>query len=596
MEAKLPMQVSVTPPPARLRWTLASVLLAAGAALADEVDVRLEGLDGALEDNARAVLSIAAADREDRDLAPARIQALHEEAPDQIRRALEPFGHYRPAIESALEHEDTKWTATYRVTPGPQVHVRQVDVEVTGPGAEDPGFARRVREFPLQRGDPLVHARYEEGKAAFPAYASAHGYLDGRFERAEVQVDPEAGTADIVLHYASGPRFRYGEVRFRQEREAVDPAVLRDFVTFAPGEPIDLTELRALQGTLGQTPWFSRVEVRAEREQASGLQVPVEVDLVPAKPRFWRVAAGYGTDTGARLSVGLDVRRIGHEGHRAETDVLASQIERSAAVRYLVPGRNAATDVWTGTTGYREVDSDVTESRTALLGAALTRRQGRWNQTLGLRWQREDFVVGVDSGVSSLLFPEIGWTRIDTDDPIYPLHGRRLELRLMGADDAVLSDASFLQAAAQVRLVRSLGADLRVHGRLDVGSTATSDFHDLPATFRFFAGGDRSVRGYAYQALSPLDAQGTPIGGEVLLTTNLEVDWLPIERWGRWGIAAFHDWGNAAASFGSLDLERGVGTGLRWVSPVGMVRADVAWALDEPGRPTRFHFSIGPDL
>ena len=73
----------------------------------------MEGLPGELEDNARAVLAIAVAAREDHDLSPARIQTLHEEAPDQIRRALEPFGHYRPAIETSLGHDGEDWTALW---------------------------------------------------------------------------------------------------------------------------------------------------------------------------------------------------------------------------------------------------------------------------------------------------------------------------------------------------------------------------------------------------------------------------------------------------------------------------------------------------
>jgi translocation and assembly module TamA len=115
---------------------------------------------------------------------------------------------------------------------------------------------------------------------------------------------------------------------------------------------------------------------------------------------------------------------------------------------------------------------------------------------------------------------------------------------------------------------------------------------------RFFAGGDQSVRGFEYQQLGSLDEEGNVIGGPVLLTGSVELEYRFLQKWRfleKWGIAAFYDTGNAMESF-SGSLERGAGVGLRWVSPIGPIRADAAWALSEPGRPVRFHLTVGPDL
>jgi translocation and assembly module TamA len=100
------------------------------------------------------------------------------------------------------------------------------------------------------------------------------------------------------------------------------------------------------------------------------------------------------------------------------------------------------------------------------------------------------------------------------------------------------------------------------------------------------------VRGYGYQALGPLDEAGNVIGGPTLVVGSVEVDFRVLPRW---AIAGFTDVGNALEDL-SLDLEQGVGLGIRWISPIGLVRLDGALAVSQPGTPFRLHLSIGPDL
>ena len=105
------------------------------------------------------------------------------------------------------------------------------------------------------------------------------------------------------------------------------------------------------------------------------------------------------------------------------------------------------------------------------------------------------------------------------------------------------------------------------------------------------------MRGYAYQQLGELDAGRHVIGGKDLLTGSVEVDYrLPALHFlERWGVAAFFDAGNARNTF-SGKLETGTGVGLRWVSPIGPLRLDFAWAMTRPGHPLRIHLTVGPDL
>jgi translocation and assembly module TamA len=145
-------------------------------------------------------------------------------------------------------------------------------------------------------------------------------------------------------------------------------------------------------------------------------------------------------------------------------------------------------------------------------------------------------------------------------------------------------------------VIRQFWQPGRIIARGDFGYTAVDllhgEFNDLPPSIRFFAGGDRSVRGYDYHVLGPTNAQNLVIGGKNLLVGSLEYEHRLLEKW---SVATFYDVGNAFNDF-SEPIKHSVGIGLRWQSPVGLIRVDVATALKEEGNPIRLHVMVGPDL
>ncbi|MFC1575620.1 autotransporter assembly complex family protein, partial [Gemmatimonadota bacterium] len=178
------------------------------------------------------------------------------------------------------------------------------------------------------------------------------------------------------------------------------------------------------------------------------------------------------------------------------------------------------------------------------------------------------------------------------DDRVFPTRGHSLSFRVRGSHDALLSDTRFLQVGAEGKLVRSLGPRVRILARGEVGALLSQEFGVLPAQFRYFAGGDRSVRGHRYQALGPLDEEGNVSGGNRILVASVESDYRFRERW---GLAAFLDVGNALMGLSGA-LEKSAGLGVRWRSPIGPVRLDGAFVLNRSGLPFRIHLNIGPEL
>jgi len=557
------------------------------------VRIEIEGVERDLERNIRSSLSLGQEDED--ELTEERVRRLHADAPDEIEEALQPFGYYRPVIDSELTQEGERWIARYTVDAGPAIKIASVDLRIDGDGRNDPLFSRAVAEFPVKQGAVLYHPDYEQGKGLLTEIAAENGYLDAEFDESQVRVDLQRYQADVVVHYDTGPRYRFGETRFNQD--VLDPDLLRGYVTWERGEPLNVDAVLQLQSALSDSPYWSRVEVVTNREQAVGLEVPIDVNLVPAKPQRFSGGLGYGTDTGPRATGMWELRRINRRGHRGEAEARISEISQSARMSYLIPGPFPRTDVLSFNTAYQLENTDTSESETYLIGAQRTQQRGGWREALSLNYQREDFEVGLDTGITDLLVPGASWERIRADDRIYTTRGERLRLSLQGGDESLLSDVSFLQANAQAKLIRTLSERHRLIGRVEAGYTETDAFRLLPPRFRFFAGGDQSVRGYGYQELGPEDEAGNVIGGESLLVGSVEYEFRLIDfpRLEDFSVAAFFDAGNASRSFGGA-IEQGAGLGIRWRSPIGPIRADFAFALSEDGTPFRFHLNIGPDL
>jgi translocation and assembly module TamA len=178
------------------------------------------------------------------------------------------------------------------------------------------------------------------------------------------------------------------------------------------------------------------------------------------------------------------------------------------------------------------------------------------------------------------------------DDRIYTRSGARATLNVLGATETFGSDVSMRQARLQLRAIFPVASAGRLITRLDAARTSVNNFAQLPASLRFFAGGDQSVRGYPYNSLGPMGAQGNVVGGPHLLVGSVEYEQ---QLAGKWSAAIFFDEGNALNNFHD-PLKRGAGIGLRWRTPIGQIRVDIAEAMSEPGRPRRFHIVIGPDL
>jgi translocation and assembly module TamA len=565
-------------------------LLCVSPLRAERVAVAVDGVEGDVLESVRA--SVELRQYEDRDVSAVEVRRLFERADEQIREALEPFGYYGADVTGKLERpEPGKYQATFRVKPGEPVIVRKESVVVRGGAAELESVKAALAQFQPQQGERLDHGAYERSKQAIATALANEGFIAAQMVKHRVEVVRGANSAEIDLEWDPGARHRLGPVRYSNGQ--FPDKFMQRYTPWREGEFYSTDKLLNLQQSLVDADYFSAVAVSPDLAHIRDAVVPVDVSLVPAKRTVYTANVYVSTDSGPGTRLGFERRWLNKRGHKLNADIQYSTRLQEISTQYRIPKPGIPNRTLSFGAGYRDEETDSSRSRMAR--AAATEVTDRWKgftRTLGLQYLNGDFEIASEQHSTSMLYAEGLLTRKKSNDLYFPLSGYNLLYGLRVATESLLSQTSFVQGRAEAKWLQQLGDDGRVILRAMLGGMIVDDFDALPPELRFFAGGDRSIRGFDYQEIGDLDAKGEVIGGEYQAIGSAEYEhyFLP-----KWGAAVFVDAGDAFTK--ELDVNVGAGIGVRWKSPVGLVRVDVARPLvSEFEHEWRIHIIIGPDL
>lgn len=547
----------------------------------DEVKpvIDIQGIDGDLEENVEAYLAGLGS----QDLADAA--ALRTAVLQGTQEALQALGYYDAVIQVDVRMLPAPKPPRVfiRVQRGEPVRWREIDLRILGEGQQDPEFEKLVRRAP-RAGQVLHHGRYEELKRELRVIAASRGYFDAQMTRSQLEIDRDAKIANLRLTFDTGTRYQLGAVNFSETRLGSER--LAQLTPFEPGTEYAESHLTNLNKRLLDSGYFASVTIRPEPSQDASQPIDVSVQLRDNPTNRIETGVGYGTDSGARLRLDWRKPLVNPQGHSLQTSLTLSQSSQEVTAEYRIPAQDPINDYWMVQAGWLEENFEDTTIWTQTLGLSRqTLLSSGWWRNPFLRVRSEKSRVAGDSGsdhrVNNQIFlvPGLALSKTHTEGGIHPDRGYRLRLETEFSDDWLGSDTEYLRVAVEGSYLYQLAPRHQVLSRLELGTLVTSSFDQVPLSARFFAGGDRSVRGYDYNSISPEDDDGAKIGGRYLATASLEY----LYRFKpQWQAALFVDQG------GAFDrccgpMVTGVGVGLRWLLPFGNVRIDVANGLDDGG-------------
>ena len=583
----------------RLTLLALSLLTLAGMAHAG-VTVVVNGVDDPLK--SAVVSGLELSQYAKRDVSDAQIRRLYERAPDQVQNALKPYGYYDAKAEGNLKQAGKDWVVTLTVKPGTPVTVTKVEVTLGKDAAAVKSIRRAKRQIEKLKGQTLNDGTYSTLRDALGAELTANGFLGAKLVTHKVEVTRADHSAVVQLDWKTGPRYRFGTVDFKGSQ--FNPGVLDRYVPFKKGDYFSQNDLLNLQQALNGADYFSVVNVLPDVKEAKNGTVDITVQLVPAKRTIYTGGVFYGTDTGPGVRGGIERRWVNKRGHKWKNELVAATRLKTLSSLYTVPMPGPNQRSFNYGIKFRDANTDTSTSRTLELVANETRQWYGWTRQLGVHALSGTFTVGkkgnepdstpgVESGRSTLVYGEASIERKKADNFDFVRRGYSVTFALRSTAGSLLSSTRFTQLTADGKWIRAFLGRNRLIVSASFGTTSVGDFSRLPPQLRFFAGGDRSIRGYSYQSVGPRNSFDRVIGGEDLFTVQTTVEHYFTRNW---GMAAFVDAGNAFTGTNASGVI-GAGLGVRWRSPVGLIRVDIGTPIQNSRKSgVQLHVVIGPDL
>lgn len=582
------------------------LLAAAGPAwAAATVDkVQIVGLsDVLMVENVNVALSLN--DSLGRRLGESRLEYLLNEAVAETREALEPFGYYSPTVTveapRSEDAEDERLTVTLRIELGEPVRVRNADLSIEGEGGEDRYLKEDLAAFTPKVGEVFDHTTYEASKLKIVRRLADRGYFDADFTHRRVEVTRADRAADIALGWVSGIRYDMGPTTFHQDK--FDPGLLEKLVYWEEGSYFHQGKLDRLRESLVGLDYFSNIDIQANPDKAVDGRVPVDVNLALAKRDIYTAGVSYGTESGPGIRMGLDRRYVNSRGHKLSTQLDYATKRKILSAQYRIPAFKWLDGWYTIGVQASDEQTDYIDLRhVEFIGSRSGQVSDDWTAVASLhalreRWRYFETEEDAEAGIGAYRYATFTYPSFKVDYLNAPVASNRPDrlagsLLLRGGVQGVGSDANFAQFHLRARWSQQYKTNSALIVRGEYGHTFTDALVDMPPSLRFFAGGDNSIRGYAWREVGPRNGDYA-LGAKNVLTASVEYEYYL--GGGPWGGAVFVDTGSAFDGT-RPDLSTGVGIGLRWRSPVGPVRLDIGHGLNDPDSQFQIYLNIGTSL
>jgi translocation and assembly module TamA len=518
-----------------------------------------------------------------------QLRRLAEEALREARETAATEGYFSAEADVRIEENPQQWIVRLTLDPGARTQVHEVDIRFRGPATEDEQareLLRRVRsEWTLRRGQPFRQADWEAAKRAALRELSSWRYAGARVADSRALVDPVTRRASLLVELDSGPPFRFGELRVTGVRRYSE-ALVQNLSPFRPGDVYDRDQLLVYQRRLLESGYFVSVQADIDPDEGKPEASPVRVALIEASTQHFEAGIGYSTDAGPRLELRYSDQDVLDSAWRFRSGLRLDDKIRSLQLDFDSPPRPGGR--WNSFFA-RARETDIQNEATRELAAGVSHNWGAELEPSALILSahvEEQRVAGDVTDNRHAVYAGFRRTFRRTDDFIAPRSGYLAMVEVGGAPPAAASRA-FLRGIVSGSFFIPNGRRGDIVLRGQAGRVLAESREGIPTSFLFRTGGDQTVRGYAFESLGVRQGEAV-VGGRRFVVASAEyTHWFGDS----WGLAGFVDAGNAWDDGADPQAALGVGVGARFRTPIGPIRADLAYG-EQTGE-YRLHFSVG---
>lgn len=491
------------------------------------------------------------------------------------------------------------------VEPGPRtvisrvqfVYEGQLDTRLSADDAEAKSLTEDIADnWALPQDEPFRQSDWTTAKNAALARLRADTYPMASWSGTSATVDAQAHTASLFLVADSGPAFAFGDVRI-EGLERQPPSAVLNLAPFRAGQPYRERQVLDWQERLQKVNLFESVYVSPVLDVNHPEATPLIVQVREAPIQEASVGVGASSDNGPRVSFEHLHRNPFGVDWQVRTKVQLGLRVSDGLIDLLShpwPGRKR---------GLASVQFSSIEDNDNAITRTQRLKVGRLRE--GERLERTDYVEALRTSVRSaadLLVSDATalsftsqWIFRDVDSQVLPTRGTTTMVALTGGRSISALDESgyFGRVHGRFTAYVPLPASWQLQFRAEGGQVLARDNVSVPDALLFRAGGDDSIRGYAFRSIG-VERDGVTTGGRVLGTGSIELShplWPGVPN--LLG-AVFMDVGDSAERIDQWALKRGHGVGIRWRSPVGPFRIDIARGVSTDE--WRLHFSVGVSL
>jgi translocation and assembly module TamA len=501
-----------------------------------------------------------------------------------MREAMMPYGYFSPTITITDQHKTNAWIIDAAIDKNNPIIVRHVTIRINNPTA---AWQKIASSFPLKKGDILTTASYSDYKDSLYDLASSLGYFDANLNTSTITINRKDYWADIDISFSPNTRYTYGDTSIHTNY--LNTHFLQRYIPYKNGEFFDSKTIQSLQNTLQNTQYFSYLEVLPQSDKKSKT-VHTQIYSTTAKKFHYILGIGYGTDTGARGTIGVQIIPLNKRGHTFQIMTKLAMQYSLINGTYVIPGKDPLNTQYNLFTQLNQYNLSLGSAMASEVGAGYHHIYHLW-RTIKLtqimqvyQLNETSIYTGQPKNNQTMAIGSIQYT---IGPPLTSLNvGQAFQwsVGVLSARKGLGSLLNFTQYNSSISYIKLIHNTWRLALGNEWAMSQIKNLYDIPLSLQLMTGGSNSIQGYSYGSIGP---------GKYLSIGNIA---LQRQIWQGWFLGGFYDVGSVSDGF-VKDLKQSAGPCLTLSTPMGGLTFSIAKPIDDiTQNHWSFSFSWGATL